>query len=99
MAATPALRWPGPMLHDFGDTAALLAELDLLISVDTSVAHLAGAMARPVWVLLPFAPDWRWLLGRCDSPWYPTMCLYRQPTRGDWDSVIAAVRQDLDDRR
>ena len=99
LAATPTLRWPGAQIRDFADTAALLTELDLLISVDTSVAHLAGALARPVWTLLPYAPDYRWLLGRSDSPWYPTMRLYRQPSRGDWDAVIAAVRRDLDDRR
>lgn len=96
LAATPNLRWPGASLRDFADTATLLAECDLLISVDTSAAHLAGALARPVWLMLPFAPDWRWLLGRCDTPWYPTMRLYRQPTRGDWDAVIASVRRDLD---
>ncbi|HEY1934820.1 MAG TPA: tetratricopeptide repeat protein [Acetobacteraceae bacterium] len=99
LAATPTVRWPGTALRDFGDTAALLAECDLLIGVDTSVAHLAGALARPVWLMLPFAPDWRWLLGRCDTPWYPTMRLYRQPTFGDWDTVITQVRRDLDGRR
>ena len=92
----PSLHWPGGALRDYGDTAALLAECDLLISVDTSVAHLAGALARPVWLLLSFAADWRWLLGRCDTPWYPTMRLYRQPEPGDWDSVIAAVRRGLE---
>ncbi len=78
-------------LNDFSDTAALIANLDLVISVDTAVAHLAGAMGKPVWVLLPFAPDWRWMLEREDSPWYPTMRLFRQPTIGDWDNVMRQV--------
>lgn len=82
-------------INDFADTAALIANLDLVIAVDTAVAHLAGAMGAPVWVLLPFAPDWRWMLDREDSPWYPTMRLFRQPLRGDWDSVIARVVRAL----
>ena len=82
-------------LHDFADTAALIANLDLVISVDTAVAHLAGAMGRPVWLLLPFIPDWRWLLDREDSPWYPTMRLFRQKAAGQWDDVIARVTECL----
>ena len=82
-------------LKDFADTAALIANLDLVITVDTAVAHLAGAMGRPVWTLLPFAPDWRWLLDREDSPWYPTMRLFRQPALGDWDSVIRRLAGEL----
>lgn len=85
------------MLHDFSETAAVLANLDLVIAVDTSVAHLAGAMGRPVWVLLPFSPDWRWLLGRSDSPWYPGMTLFRQRRAGDWDGVVAEVARRLSD--
>jgi ADP-heptose:LPS heptosyltransferase len=69
--------------------------VDEVISVDTSVAHLAGALARPLRLLLPFVPDWRWQLGRQDSPWYPTARLYRQPLRGDWGAVLAAVAGDL----
>jgi tetratricopeptide (TPR) repeat protein len=86
----------GEELRDFDDTAAVLALTDLVIAVDTSVAHLAGAMGRPTWILLPFSPDWRWMLGRDDSPWYPTARLYRQHAMGDWDSVIARVRADLE---
>ena len=81
----------GPELNDFADTAAVMSLMDLIITTDTSVPHLAGALARPVWVMLQFVPDWRWLLEREDSPWYPTMRLFRQPCRGDWDSVIAKV--------
>jgi tetratricopeptide (TPR) repeat protein len=85
----------GGELADFSDTAAVLANLDLVISVDTAVAHLAGAMARPAWTLLKFAPDWRWLLARDDCPWYPTMRLFRQPRQGDWEGTIEAVAQAL----
>jgi Flp pilus assembly protein TadD len=85
----------GPHLNDFADTAAAVSCLDLVISVDTAVAHLAGALAKPVWTLLPFAPDWRWLLDRDDSPWYPTMRLFRQPYRGDWASVVAYAANEL----
>ena len=84
---------------DFNDTAAAIAALDLVISVDTSVAHLAGALGKPVWVLLPYCPDWRWLLDRSDSPWYPTAELIRQPCIGDWDSVIEQVRRKLSESR
>jgi hypothetical protein len=82
-------------LHDFADTAAMIANLDLVISIDTSVAHLAGAMGKPVWVLVPFAPDWRWLLARDDSPWYPSMRLFRQNRPNDWSDVIGEVMQQL----
>ncbi len=80
-----------PLLDDFADTAAALARLDLVVTVDTAVAHLAGALARPVWLLLPFAPDWRWMLARDDSPWYPTMRLFRQRRPGDWAGVFERV--------
>jgi ADP-heptose:LPS heptosyltransferase len=85
----------GSHFDDFSDTAAVIAQLDLVIAVDTSVAHLAGALGKPVWILLPFCPDWRWLLDRADSPWYPTARLFRQPCINDWDSVIAQVSREL----
>jgi ADP-heptose:LPS heptosyltransferase len=73
----------------------VISLLDLVISVDTGVAHLAGALARPVWILLAFSPDWRWPLGREDSPWYPTARLFCQPQRGAWDEVIGRVADEL----
>lgn len=82
-------------LAGFLETASAVAELDLIITVDTSVAHLAGAMAKPVWTLIPFAPDWRWLMEREDTPWYPTMRLFRQQKRGQWQPVIARVVEAL----
>jgi tetratricopeptide (TPR) repeat protein len=85
----------GEALQDFSDTAALIANLDLVITVDTSVAHLAGALAKPVWVLLPFIPDWRWLLDRDDSPWYPTARLFRQDDSRRWDGAVARLRAAL----
>jgi hypothetical protein len=83
-------------LRTFADTAAIISNLDLVISVDTSVAHLAGALAKPVWVLLPFFPEWRWLLDRDDSPWYPTARLFRQNAPGDWPEVIGRVVVELE---
>lgn len=80
-----------PELSDFADTAAAIEVLDLVITPDTSVAHLAGALGRPVWLLVPFAPDWRWLLGRDDSPWYPTLRIFRQTAARSWPEVLAAV--------
>ena len=89
------LAWYGPELREFDDTASLLALCDLVITVDTSVAHLAGALGRRTWLLLPFAADWRWLLRRQDSPWYPTMRLFRQNRMGDWSGVVAEVANAL----
>jgi len=82
----------------FTETAAMMMNLDLIISVDSSPAHLAGALGRPVWVALTSVPDWRWLLGRDDSPWYPTMRLFRQQKRGDWKGVVERMREALTDR-
>ena len=84
---------PGPMA--FVDTAAVMQSLDLIITSDTSVAHLAGAMGRPVWVALQHVPDWRWLLDGEDCRWYPTMRLFRQTRRGDWDAVFARMAEQL----
>jgi tetratricopeptide (TPR) repeat protein len=103
LAELLAARWDGPNLidfstelHDFSDTAAMIEQLDLVISVDTSTAHLAAAMGKPVWILLCFDSCWRWLMERSDSPWYPTATLYRQECPGNWDGVVERVRQDLD---
>ena len=85
----------GEELRNFADTAALISNLDLVISVDTSVAHLAGALSKPVWVLLPFIPDWRWLLDRDDSPWYPSARLFRQDESRAWEDVVARVHRAL----
>jgi len=90
------LRHVGGELEDFADTAALVDLMDVVVTVDTSVTHVAGAMGKPVWILLPFNPhDWRWMLDREDSPWYPTARLFRQPANGDWASVIRRVDEEL----
>jgi ADP-heptose:LPS heptosyltransferase len=94
-AARDGITLLGDELVDFGDTAAVVTLLDLVICVDTSVAHLAGALACPTWIMVTHCPDARWLLGRSDSPWYPGVRLFRQPRRGDWASVVAEVRSAL----
>jgi tetratricopeptide (TPR) repeat protein len=103
LARMKGLAWNGPemvdytsALHDFSDTAALIDNLDLVISVDTSIAHLAGALGKPVWILNRFDTCWRWRLDRDDSPWYPTARLYRQARAGDWEGVVERVRADLE---
>lgn len=83
------------LIDDFGDPAALVADLDLVISVDTAVAHLAGAMNKPVWLLISAANDWRWMSRREDSPWYPSMKIFRARRLRDWTDAMAAVAQDL----
>jgi hypothetical protein len=85
----------GPELNNFADIGAVMCACDVVITVDTSFCHLAGALGCPVWTLLSFVSDWRWFKDRADSPWYPTMRLYRQPKIADWRSVIATVREEL----
>jgi tetratricopeptide (TPR) repeat protein len=94
-AAMPQITDLAPAIHDMADTAALMANMDLVISVDTAPVHLAGALGKPTWLLIPYSPDWRWLLDREDSPWYPTMRLFRQPAPGDWQSVVDALELAL----
>ena len=95
LSANPHITHLGTDLNNFLDTAAVMQSLDLIISSDTSIVNLAGALGRPVWILLSSSPDWRWLLDRADSPWYPTARLFRQNKSGDWDSVVAEVRAKL----
>ena len=96
---TTAGDWPlldlGERLKTFSDTAAVMTNLDLIITSDTCIPHLAGALGRPVWTVLQLAPDWRWLLDRDDSPWYPSMRLYRQRSQGDWREVFTRVAKDV----
>jgi hypothetical protein len=96
LAADRRITHLGGELADFADTAAVLTLCDLLVCVDTSVAHLAGAIGRPALVLLPFQPDWRWTLDRDRSPWYPALRLFRQASPGDWSGVLERVRAELD---
>jgi tetratricopeptide (TPR) repeat protein len=91
----PQLTHLGDAIEDFDDTAAIVSLLDLVIGSDTSVVHLVGALGKPIWILLQYAADWRWLEGRSDNPWYPTARLFRQPTPGDWSSVVEAVKAEL----
>ena len=93
--ANPHITHLGTELNNFLDTAAVMQSLDLIISSDTSIVNLAGALGRPVWILLSFNSDWRWLLDRADSPWYPTARLFRQDKSGDWASVVDKVRAEL----
>jgi len=87
----------GPEIADFSDTAAIIESLDLVVTIDTAVAHLAASMGKPVWIMLPYSSDWRWLRGRSDSPWYPTARLFRQEAPGQWGPVAARVAEALSD--
>jgi tetratricopeptide (TPR) repeat protein len=95
MAHFPGMTDLAKDLTDFGETAAVMENLDMIITVDTAMAHLAGALARPVWIIVPKAADWRWMLDRCDSPWYPTVRLFRQTRPGAWDELLAEVSSAL----
>jgi hypothetical protein len=95
LEAHPEIRHFGDALCDFSDTAALCALMDVVISIDTSVAHLSGALGRPTWILLPHMPDWRWLLNRNDTPWYPTATLYRQDSAGEWGPTLEKINAEL----
>jgi hypothetical protein len=91
----PEIHCIGKDLHDFSALAALMENLDLIFGVNTSFVHLAGAIRRPVYSLLPLVADWRWLIGRSDSPWYPTALLFRQQVAGDWSGVMQRVVEQL----
>jgi ADP-heptose:LPS heptosyltransferase len=95
LSTVAALRVFDEEIADFEDTAALIAEMDLIITVDTSLAHLAGSMGQECWVMLPFNPDWRWLLDRQDSPWYASVRLFRQKHIADWAGVLDDMRTAL----
>jgi hypothetical protein len=95
LASRPDVRHFENEIADFTDTGALCELMDVVISVDTSVAHLSAALGRPTWILLPAVPDWRWLLGREDSPWYQSVRLFRQPAQGDWAAVMHEISRQL----
>ena len=95
LQATPDIQHLGDDITPFEDAAAVVSLMDLIIASDTAIVHLAGALGKPVWVPLPFVPDWRWLRDREDSPWYPTVRLFRQPSAGDWTSVVERVGREL----
>jgi ADP-heptose:LPS heptosyltransferase len=90
-----AVEHVGASVKDFADSAAIIANMDAVVTIDTSVAHLAGALAKPLWIALPWTPTWRWMVDRDDSPWYPTARLFRQRTMGDWGDVMERIRASL----
>jgi ADP-heptose:LPS heptosyltransferase len=95
LESMPRITSLGENLSDFADTAALIENLDMVIAVDSAVAHLAGALGKPVWIMLRHSGEWRWLLERSDSPWYPTVRLFRQNKPGDWAGVVSDITQQL----
>ena len=95
LASMPQISDMGEALTDFAETAALIENLDMVISADTAVAHLAGALGTPVWIMLRHSGEWRWLLERTDSPWYPSARIFRQKTQGDWAGLVLELRQQL----
>ena len=99
MGAFPLVKDLAPHFKDWANTAAAISKLDLIVTVDTAVAHLAGTLHKPCFVLLGIPCDWRWMLHREDSPWYPSLRLFRQPKPGDWASVVAAVKRAVDGAR
>jgi len=94
--SVPKIAWLGEKLSDFADTAALIENLDMVIGVDSAVVHLAGALGKPVWIMLRHSGEWRWLLERSDSPWYPTARIFRQKTPGDWAGVVSEITLQLE---
>ena len=95
ITATPNVTRMGSQITDFESTARLVNAMDLVVTIDTAMAHLAGALGQRTWVMLSHSPDWRWMLQRDDSPWYPNSRLFRQPTAGDWVSVVEQFRAEL----
>ena len=98
MGSAGLIRDHAALLQDFADTAGLVSRLDLVICVDTSVCHLAGALGKPCWVVIPYTPDWRWLMDREDSPWYLSLRLFRQIEFGDWPGVFERVAAALEEK-
>jgi ADP-heptose:LPS heptosyltransferase len=96
LESMPGINRVGEGLRDFADTASVIENLDLVIGVDTAAVHLAGALGKPVWIMLRHSGEWRWLLDRSDSPWYPSARIFRQKVRGDWEGVVREVARELE---